>query len=918
MGDAVTNRRRAFWQRSAAPALILALVVASGCSSSRAPRAAKTAPAPQASTAAPAATPQPAAPPPIQIESMELREGAPGVLVDLDASGPMVWTSYRDASGDLVIELPNSVPGPKLNDLEPEEGLVASIKVSKEENAARPLTRLTVHTRQDVEHSLAADGKVLQLRLLPVETERPAAVALTYEPLPEDETAGKTGAPAPSAPAPSPATTAAGAPVPPAPSVAAADLGTPQHPAVAPAPTGPVASRLKAVEASSVDGGTVVKVEGDGEFRYSTFKLEDPARFVIDLTGVVNTSPRSTVPVGGDVVERVRVAQFKPVPEPVSRVVFDLKESVPPQIERTADGLVVRFGGTVAASAPPAAAATTMAQDMGAEPHPPTAAPAGPAPAQIEAQEQQTSIPEPTTAAAEAATPSPAEAQAEAQQGIEVEPEKPAVESAEEAASPAAPAPAQQPATAAAVAATPPSPAAPARAAKSALPTSDVSLFEAADVNAGAPAGQKEETVTPVFGQQVIGEKKYLGEPINMSLRDADVVETLRSFASISGLNIVVQPGVKGTVTVELNQVPWNQALEEILKINGLGYELDGNIMRIAPIQQLRAEAEEQQKLAAAKALSVPLRTVMKRLSYATARDVAAVLRGSGAGARGGAILSQRGSVIVDRRTNTLVIKELPAYMDTVIAVIENLDTPEPQVMIEARIVETTKRFTRSLGVQWSFSQAADAIHGNTTGLVFPSQVNSSGGVNLITGGNSGFLNLTLGNLTNSFQLDAALQAAETEGLINILSAPKVATLNNEQASVQSGLQIPIQTIANNTVTVQFINATLRLEVTPHITAEGTVMMEINVQKKEPQLAFALGNARNAPIDTKEAQTRVAVRDGGTAVIGGIYEVSTDQGEDRVPGLANIPIIGRLFRNQRRTDENKELLIFITPRVVKL
>ena len=175
-----------------------------------------------------------------------------------------------------------------------------------------------------------------------------------------------------------------------------------------------------------------------------------------------------------------------------------------------------------------------------------------------------------------------------------------------------------------------------------------------------------------------------------------------------------------------------------------------------------------------------------------------------------------------------------------------------------------------------------------------------------------------MGNVLNTFNLDATLQAAESDGLINILSAPKIATLNNEAASIQSGLQIPIQTVANNTVTVQYVNATLRLDVTPHVTAEGTVLMDVNVQKREPQLAFAVAGSTNAPISTKEAQTRVIVRDGGTTVIGGIYKVSTDQGQDRVPGLANIPVLGHLFKNRRREDANEELLIFITPRVIKL
>ena len=401
---------------------------------------------------------------------------------------------------------------------------------------------------------------------------------------------------------------------------------------------------------------------------------------------------------------------------------------------------------------------------------------------------------------------------------------------------------------------------------------------------------------------------------MTLSLKDADIKDVLRSFAQLSGLNIVVQPGVTGTVTVELTEVPWDQALEQILKINGLDYQLEGNIMRIAPIDVLRSEAEEQQRLVEAQALSVPLRTIIRRISYATARDIAVVLRSGG----GASILSRRGSVVVDERTNTLIIKELPGVIDTVIAVIESLDIPEPQVIIEARIIETTKRFSRTVGIDWGFSGVADAVHGNTTGLVFPNNVDATGGVSLLTGSNNGFLDIRLGNVLNTFRLDMLLQAAENEGLINILSAPKIATLNNERASIQSGLQIPIQTIANNTVTVQFINATLRLDVTPHVTAAGTVLMDIDIQKREPQLAFAVAGASNAPISTKDARTRVIVRDGGTTVIGGIYKVTSDQGEDRVPGLANVPILKHLFRNKRTSDENEELLIFITPRVVRL
>src|SRR6185295_593889 len=217
-----------------------------------------------------------------------------------------------------------------------------------------------------------------------------------------------------------------------------------------------------------------------------------------------------------------------------------------------------------------------------------------------------------------------------------------------------------------------------------------------------APVDVTQSTPTPAsplrsFETAAPGERPrvYVGEPIDLKVNNADVTDVIRTFAQISGLNIIVQPGVNGSVTAELENVPWDQALEQVLKINNLDYELDGNVMRIAPTSVLRQEATERQQLAAAKALAIPLRTVYQRLSYADADEVSRLLR---AGAAGG-ILTQRGSVVVDRRTNAIIIKELPSNMDAVLSVVDLLDKPEPQVMIEARIIESTKRFTRDLGI---------------------------------------------------------------------------------------------------------------------------------------------------------------------------------------------------------------------------
>ncbi|MDQ1349574.1 MAG: type pilus assembly protein PilQ [Acidobacteriota bacterium] len=904
MGDVVKSMKRALRNGKAWTLVLAAATMWSGCAAAS-PESVSLSSEPVPPAAAPAALPA-------TISRLAVVEGAPGTRIELVADSGLVWTTYRDADGALVIELPNARPLAGVGAENPPAGLVSSVDVAVDETSGRPLTRLTVQTRQEAEHTLVAGQNSLHIDLTPVGAATAATVAAATVPAAEEtEIATLAEEAAPTAPSPSqpaPVAQAAAAPVAAARQVSFAALGTPDQPLLAPPPTGRRALLLGSVEVIEEGANTVVRVGGDGEFAYSTFQLSNPDRFVIDLDGVVNQSARSSAPLSGEILARIRVSQFKQSPEAVSRVVFDLRQTVAPTIERGPEGLVVRF----AASAPDAAQ-LTMAQTTETPETPETT------------ETIETAAPETTEIASTLPEIRP-EPQEMTSPSAFAEPASPAAPTAPDATVATAAetlgasdvqayAASEAPAVAEPVARVP-APAAVAPAARPVTPR-DSSLFEAADMQA-EEAPRPAVSSSAVFAQQNVGgtHKEYVGETISLSLKDGDIKDVLRSFAKISGLNVVLQPGVRGTVTVELESVPWDQALDQILKINNLGYELDGNIMRIAPRNVLEAEAKEQQALAQAQALSIPLRTVIKRISYSSASDLARVLASGGGRASG--ILSQRGSVTVDARTNTLIIKELPTYIDTVIAVIETLDIPEPQVMIEARIIETTKRFSRTLGIRWGFDGVADAAHGNTTGLQFPNNGTVQGDVNVLTGGSNGLLRFALGNILDTFNLDATLQAAESDGLINILSAPKIATLNNESASIQSGLQIPIQTVANNTVTVQFVNATLRLDVTPHVTAEGTVLMDVNIQKREPQLAFAVVGAQNAPISTKEAQTRVIVRDGGTTVIGGIYKVSTDQGQDRVPGLANIPVLGHLFKNRRREDANEELLIFITPRVIKL
>lgn len=811
-----------------------------------------------------------------QLVGVSVDDSAPGVTrVQLEVVPMTSWSSYRGADGALTLELAGTQPAPDLDLAAVSAGSVSSLTVDVDDRGATLVKIVDL----DAEHEIIPSDSGLEVVFTAFDAAAasdPAPAidaAAAAEPMPE---VAEIEAPAPmqdESPMVEEAVEAA---------APAADVvqprGTVGQPFEAEPSTAATATQVLGVEASTTEGEASVYIRGDGSFRYSAFSLADPDRFVLDLHGVLVGVSDSNVGIDEASVKQVRLAQFQHDPQPVARVVFDLWAADVPWVQEVADGLVVHFGEQpveAAQAALPSPKAEPMADAM-PEPMPPT-------------QDDMAIVDEPMQATGEA----PVAAEDIAEEPMDVV-EEPAYEPQEVIAEEMLAEPVPEPV-------------------EMASGATEAAYYNEQDLTmtTGDPEGATNE-VSGFEAREVAADTKYTGEPIDLSLQDTDVRDVLRSLAQISGLNLVIQPSVSGRVTVEFVQVPWDQALDQILKINNLGYEVEGNIMRVAPLSQLREEAEERQRLAQARAAAVPLTTVLQRISYARANDIARILA-----ARGG-IMSQRGSVVVDPRTNTLIIKELPAYIDTVLSVIENLDIPEPQVMIEARIIETTKRFTRTLGIEWGFTGVADAEHGNTTGLEFPNNGTVDGGVSLLTGGRNGFIDLTLGNVLNTFNLDIALQAAENEGLINILSEPRVATLNNERATIQSGLQIPIQTVANNTVSVQFVNATLRLDVTPQVTADGTVLMDIRIQKREPQPALAVQGAQNAPIATKEASTRVIVRDGGTTVIGGIYEVSTNDGEDRVPGLGRAKGIGALFRNKTRSDENEELLIFITPKVIRL
>ncbi|HEY6139429.1 MAG TPA: type IV pilus secretin PilQ, partial [Thermoanaerobaculia bacterium] len=403
------------------------------------------------------------------------------------------------------------------------------------------------------------------------------------------------------------------------------------------------------------------------------------------------------------------------------------------------------------------------------------------------------------------------------------------------------------------------------------------------------------------------GEKVYTGEPISLNLKDADLKDVIRTFANLTGLNIAVDPGVGGSVTVDFNDVPWDQALDIILRQNNLGYVLEGNVMRVGTLSRLAEEAAATRKLAEEGRLNVPLRTVSYKLSYARASDVVVLLAG---------VASARAKIIVDTRTNQLIISEIPSYLETMRALIDSVDVPTRQVIIEARIVETTKTFLQQYGFQWGFRSTLDPSLGTGTGLVFPNRVDVVGGPFDFGPGNP-VMTFHMGNVLGTFTLDLELNAAESEGLTRVVSAPRVQTQDNVSAEIQSGFQIPYQTRVNFTTTVAYVDATLRLSVTPQITEAGTIIMDINVQKNEPATGLAVEGGAGTPLSTRTAHTKLMVRDGGTAVIAGIYQTKENNAQTRLPFLHQIPIIGNLFKTHNVNSSHDELMIFITPRIVR-
>lgn len=414
---------------------------------------------------------------------------------------------------------------------------------------------------------------------------------------------------------------------------------------------------------------------------------------------------------------------------------------------------------------------------------------------------------------------------------------------------------------------------------------------------------------------------------ISLELKNTDILDVLRLIADVSKLNIIASDDVKGTVTVRLLNVPWQQALDIILRSKGLGKERQGNIIRVAPLSVLQKEKEIEMERRKAEHELEPLSVRLIPVSYSTALEMVEKVKD---------LLSPRGTVNVDSRTNVIIVKDIDEVLTKAESLISKLDLQTPQVMIEAKIVEADINDQNGFGIQWGGYYTASKATGNPTGLNFPSSFGISGGqdtgtqtvgqpnstnvpnwvVNTPIGNATTGIGMTLGSAKNTGALALRLLAMESSGKVRILSSPRISTLDNKEASIQQGLQIPITTISVTGVPAsKMVDANLELKVTPHITADGSIIMKVDITKKEPD--FSRVNSLGDPaVINKTAQTQVLVRTGETTVIGGIYTKKSSVSDIGVPLLSRVPVLGYLFKSHQEVNQKTELLIFVTPRII--
>jgi len=414
----------------------------------------------------------------------------------------------------------------------------------------------------------------------------------------------------------------------------------------------------------------------------------------------------------------------------------------------------------------------------------------------------------------------------------------------------------------------------------------------------------------------LIDGKEYRGRRVSLDFKDVAIADVLRLIAEVSDLNIIAGDEVSGNVTIRLVEVPWDQALDVILMTKGLGFVRVGNVLRIAPADVLKAEEEVRLQERRNKEKLEDLEVKLMPVNYATVKDISLLVR---------RLLSARGTVNLDTRTNTLIIKDISSVIDEATALVAAIDTQTPQVMIEAKIVEANLDFSRELGSVWSVqsNQFVDPFDPDTLRTDLGSEDyrliddNGLSFANPITAVPTGLMSIGALILDSDFRVDAQIQAAESTGDGKVISSPRIVTLDNKQATIKQGVSIPFQTFEGGDAKLEFIDAVLSLIVTPHITADQSIIMKIEVTRNAPDSTVPTPTGSPA-IAKNVAQTQTLVKDGQTLVLGGIYTITKSQRQSRVPYLHRIPVIGNLFKETEVTDQRKELLVFVTPRIVRV
>ncbi len=667
--------------------------------------------------------------------------------------------------------------------------------------------------------------------------------------------------------------------------------------------SGPSATiaRVQGISVSRGTDGLNVEISGNGPLTAKTMKLTGPDRLVIDIpNSLLDGRPRD-IAVNSNGIKSVRAARYESAP-PVTRVVVDLAAmqnfDVVPEgnklVLKMRDGSSARPArpteNTEVAATKAAPAVKPVAIASVASPAPEEAKPAAPA--------QNLVIVNPTFSAKKDS----AEEQKPEQTLVEPTPSK-----ADVAAS------------------------------RFSHPTTDVASVNKAPFQASAKLGapvtainaalmQQQATAAPVATTAVstCTTGRYNGEPIGMNFKDLDLKDFFRVIHEISGLNVVLDPAVKGSVTIVLDDVPWDQALAIVLNNNGLECQLQGNVLRIATLETLKTEAEARRAQQDAQSLAVPKQTITRYLSYGQSKDAVIIIK---------KFLSPRGDVVADPRSNALIIEDIPAALEKIDPLLRTLDRKTPEVEIEARVVASTRTFARDIGTQLGFGYGSgnNAVGGATAdspikesfGNAVPRfiQGTTAGTIPLFSdlGASAPSSGIQFINSTLGFRLDFILTMAESRGLLKILSRPHITTQNNILALIKQGTRVPIVTNQQlgGPPTVQYVDAFLRLSVTPQITAENTIFLNVDVENTVPDFTRVTGAQLNPTLNQQQATTQVLVADGGTVVIGGVVQTQNNLAIAQVPVLGSIPILGNLFKHQTVNTSTQELIFFITPKIIQ-